>query len=245
MPAASFGSISQLPANGDCGIKDVWNHNLHEEFQIIRQIVQKYHWVAMDTEFPGVVARPIGEFRSTADYQYQLLRCNVDLLRIIQLGLTFMDENGKTPPGYTTWQFNFKFNLQEDMYAQDSIDLLQNSGLQFRKHEEDGIEPLEFAELLMSSGLVLMDNIKWLSFHSGYDFGYLLKLLTDQNLPHDENEFFESLRLYFPTVYDVKYLMKLCKNLKGGLQEVADQLELRRVGPQHQAGSDSHLTDFL
>ncbi|XP_041972925.1 CCR4-NOT transcription complex subunit 7-like isoform X2 [Aricia agestis] len=232
----------KMPANGDCGIKDVWNHNLHEEFQIIRQVVQKYHWVAMDTEFPGVVARPIGEFRSTADYQYQLLRCNVDLLRIIQLGLTFMDENGKTPPGYTTWQFNFKFNLQEDMYAQDSIDLLQNSGLQFRKHEEDGIEPLEFAELLMSSGLVLMDNIKWLSFHSGYDFGYLLKLLTDQNLPTDENDFFESLRLYFPTVYDVKYLMKLCKNLKGGLQEVADQLELRRVGPQHQAGSDSHLT---
>lgn len=41
---------------------------------------------------------------------------------------------------------------REDMYAQDSIDLLQNSGLQFRKHEEDGIEPLEFAELLMSSG---------------------------------------------------------------------------------------------
>lgn len=104
------------------------------------QIVQKYQWVAMDTEFPGVVARPIGEFRSTADYQYQLLRyhfifykyspcvmdsyynyfyyalnnlrCNVDLLRIIQLGLTFMDENGKTPPGCTTWQFNFKFNLQ-------------------------------------------------------------------------------------------------------------------------------------
>lgn len=54
------------------------------------------------------------------------------------------------------------------------------------------------------SGLVLIDNIKWLSFHSGYDFGYLLKLLTDQNLPQDENDFFESLRLYFPTVYDVK-----------------------------------------
>ncbi|XP_014366309.1 CCR4-NOT transcription complex subunit 7 isoform X1 [Papilio machaon] len=254
MQAVNFVPMSQPPpppppppppssqAIDDCGIKDVWNYNLHEEFHIIRQIVQKYHWVAMDTEFPGVVARPIGEFRSTADYQYQLLRCNVDLLRIIQLGLTFMDENGQTPSGYTTWQFNFKFSLQEDMYAQDSIDLLQNSGLQFRKHEEEGIDPLEFAELIMTSGLVLMDNIKWLSFHSGYDFGYLLKLLTDQNLPSEENDFFQSLRMYFPTIYDVKYLMKLCKNLKGGLQEVADQLELRRVGPQHQAGSDSHLT---
>ncbi|XP_053953538.1 CCR4-NOT transcription complex subunit 7 isoform X1 [Anastrepha obliqua] len=231
-----------IPSNEECGIRDVWKHNLEEEFRTIRKVVQKYHYVAMDTEFPGVVARPVGEFRSTADYHYQLLRCNVDLLRIIQLGLTFMDDEGKTPPGYSTWQFNFKFNLSEDMYAQDSIDLLQNSGIQFKKHEEDGIDPLDFAELLMSSGIVLVDNIKWLCFHSGYDFGYLLKLLTDQNLPSDESEFFELLRIYFPNIYDIKYLMKSCKNLKGGLQEVADQLELRRVGPQHQAGSDALLT---
>lgn len=247
MPSAIGGghashSNNTIPSNEECGIRDVWKHNLEEEFRTIRQVVQNYNHVGMDTEFPGVVARPIGDFRSPGDYQYQLLRCNVDLLHIIQLGLTFMDDDGKTPPGYSTWQFNFRFNLSEDMYAQDSIDLLQNSGIQFKKHEEDGIDPFEFAELLMTSGVVLMDNIKWLSFHSGYDFGYMLKLLTCQNLPADESEFFELLRLYFPTIYDVKYLMKSCKNLKGGLQEVADQLELRRVGPQHQAGSDSHLT---
>lgn len=224
------------------GIQDVWASNMEEEFRKIRHIVQKYNYVAMDTEFPGVVARPIGEFRSSADYQYQLLRCNVDLLKIIQVGLTFLDENGKTPTPISTWQFNFKFNLEEDMYAQDSIDLLRNCGIQFQKQEEDGIDVSDFAELLMTSGVVLADNVKWLSFHSGYDFGYLLKLLSSCKMPEEEQEFFEFLKIYFPNIYDVKYLMKSCKNLKGGLQEVAEQLEIERIGPQHQAGSDSLLT---
>ena len=63
-----------------------------------------------------------------------------------------------------------------------------------------------------------------------------------QNLPKTEEAFFENLKLYFPNVYDVKYLMKSCKNLKGGLQELANELEVQRIGPQHQAGSDSLLT---
>lgn len=132
-PAAVVGLGLGAPGgpttNEDCGIREVWAHNMEEEFKTICQTVQQFPWVAMDTEFPGVVARPIGEFKSTADYQYQLLRCNVDLLKIIQLGLTFLDETGKLPEtGPSTWQFNFKFNLTEDMYAEDSVDLLQNSG---------------------------------------------------------------------------------------------------------------------
>jgi len=234
----------EMPASTvpEFGIVDVWAHNLEAEFCNIRKIVNKYNFVAMDTEFPGVVARPIGEFRSTADYQYHLLKCNVDMLKLIQVGLTFMDEDGNPPTHASTWQFNFKFNLSEDMYAQDSIDLLTNSGIQFKKHEEEGVDVMEFAELLMTSGVVLSENIKWLSFHSGYDFGYMLKVLSNVNLPDEEVEFFDLLRIYFPNIYDVKYLMKSCKNLKGGLQEVAEQLEIERIGPQHQAGSDSLLT---
>ncbi|XP_037315695.2 CCR4-NOT transcription complex subunit 7 isoform X1 [Pungitius pungitius] len=234
MPAATV--------NHNQKICEVWANNLEEELKRIRQVIRKYNYIAMDTEFPGVVARPIGEFRSNADYQYQLLRCNVDLLKIIQLGLTFMNEQGEYPPGTSTWQFNFKFNITEDMYAQDSIELLTTSGIQFEKHEDEGIETLYFAELLMTSGVVLCDGVRWLSFHSGYDFGYLIKILSNANLPEEEVDFFEILRLYFPVIYDVKYLMKSCKNLKGGLQEVAEQLELERIGPQHQAGSDSLLT---
>lgn len=61
---------------------------------------------------------------------------------------------------------------------------------------------------------------------SGYDFGYLLKVLTCSVMPADESEFFELLRTYFPCIYDIKYLMKSCKNLKGGLQDIADDLQV-------------------
>ncbi|KAJ3117334.1 hypothetical protein HDU96_007124 [Phlyctochytrium bullatum] len=195
-------------------VTDVWANNLEAEMAILRDLVERYPYISMvqpvtfeindrqDTEFPGVVARPIGNFRTSADYHYQTLRCNVDLLRIIQLGLTFADENGNLPPNICTWQFNFKFNLNEDMYAQDSIDLLTKSGIDFKKHEEHGIDVEHFGELLTSSGFVLVDEVKWISFHSSLDD-----------------------RSFFPAIYDVKYLMKSCKNLKGGLQDVADDLQ--------------------
>ena len=41
-----------------------------------------------------------------------------------------------------------------------------------------------------------------------------MKLLTDARLPEEEHEFFHILNLFFPAIYDVKYLMKSCKNLK-------------------------------
>ena len=48
----------------------------------------------------------------------------------------------------------------------------------------------------------------------------------NQALPAEESDFFDLLRLYFPKIYDVKYLMKSCKSLKGGLQEVSEILEV-------------------
>merc|ERR1719163_2335159 len=174
----------------------------------IRDLVQQYPYVSMDTEFPGVVARPIGSFKSSSDFHYQTLRCNVDLLKIIQIGLTLCNEEGQLAPGVCTFQFNFKFSLSDDMYSQDSINLLERSGLNFAEHEERGIDPIYFAELLISSGCVLNDDVKWISFHSGYDFGYLMKLLTCKPLALDEDEFFSDLKLYFPQFYDIKYLMK-------------------------------------
>ena len=64
---------------------------------------------------------------------------------------------------------------------------------------------------------------------SGYDFGYLVKLLTAENLPAKEEEFFELFSIWFPIVYDVKFMMRACKGLKGGLQDVADDLGVRFI----------------
>lgn len=51
------------------------------------------------------------------------------------------------------------------MYSPDSIELLQKSGIDLQRHEEIGIEPNDFAELMITSGLVLVEDTKWISFH--------------------------------------------------------------------------------
>jgi hypothetical protein len=43
----SHSGHQNIPSNEECGIRDVWAHNLHEEFKTIRKVVQKYHCVAM------------------------------------------------------------------------------------------------------------------------------------------------------------------------------------------------------
>ncbi|XP_078437538.1 putative CCR4-associated factor 1 homolog 7 [Wolffia australiana] len=228
-------------------IREVWDDNLEEEFALIRQIVDDYPYVAMDTEFPGIVLRPIGSFKTNAEYNYQTLKANVDLLKLIQLGLTFSDERGNIPTNEAglrcIWQFNFReFNPQEDVFANDSVELLRQSGIDFAKNTERGVDAVRFGELLMSSGVVLNDAVHWVTFHSGYDFGYLLKLLTCRPLPDSQAGFFELINLYFPNLYDVKHLMKFCNSLHGGLNKLAELLDVERVGVCHQAGSDSLLT---
>lgn len=236
-----------LPKSDSVQIREVWAGNLEEEFALIREIVDEYPYIAMDTEFPGIVLRSVGNFKNANYYHYQTLKENVNLLKLIQLGLTFSDEKGNLPTcgtnKYCIWQFNFReFNPNKDVFANDSIELLSQSGIDLVRNNEKGIESKRFGELLMSSGIVLNDNVYWVTFHSGYDFGYLLKLLTCRNLPDEQASFFTLINVYFPVVYDIKHLMKFCNSLHGGLNKLAELLEVERVGVCHQAGSDSLLT---
>lgn len=208
------------------------------------------------------------------------------MLKVIQIGLTFFNEDGETPPPRPaandpdfgmaarrtasqgpfpcSWQFNFKFSLKDDMFSEKSIESLQQAGIDFNQLERDGIDPHEFASLLIPSGLVCFDEVRWISFHGGYDFGYLTKLLICAPLPNDEVDFDYKMKLYFPGTYDVKHLMKHAIKLhnsgmltpgdpssaeilqkfehKSGLENIAETLKIKRVGSAHQAGSDSLLT---
>ena len=53
-----------------------------------------------------------------------------------------------------------EFKRSEDMYAQDSIHLLEVSGIDFAQMEARGIEVYRFGEILMSSGIVLNDEAR-------------------------------------------------------------------------------------
>lgn len=241
--------MDALPEIGAFDIREVWNDNLEDEFALIRGIVDDYTYIAMDTEFPGVVPTLNSNPTPQRYTDYGTLKANVDILKLIQLGLTFSDEKGNLPTcgvdKYCVWQFNFReFNVDEDTHNHASIELLQKAGLDFEMNNEKGVDANRFGELFMSSGALLNDNVQWVTFHSAYDFGYLVKLLTGQNLPDTLEEFLDLIKLYFPTMYDTKHLMKFCLDIHGGLNKVSKQLGVKRVGAAHQAGSDSLLTCF-
>lgn len=99
-----------------------------------------------------------------------------------------------------------------------------------------------FGEYLITSGLCLNPSIHWITFHGGIDFGYLLRLLLGHELPNDEPGFLEALQTHFQNFYDIKEIKRDNYLLQGGLSKIAKELDVDRIGTNHQAGSDSLVT---
>lgn len=237
--------------------RNVWEMNLEEEMEIISSIIDKFSYISVNTEFPGVVARPPNVLSKSKEKQYHMIKTNVDLMNPLQVSLCLATKDGvfvkysditkmlniqseidETKDYIVVWQFHMKYNVQEDVYAKEAIDFLFKSGLKFEEYDKNGIEYKHFGEIMIASGLICNNNITWVSFHGSYDFAYLLKLLTNIPLPKTKNSFIKLLKLFFPQICDVKYV----KNYEGGLEIVGKNSDIKRVGPQHNSVSGGLLT---
>ena len=234
-------TIKQNSSNKQPGIIEVYEDNFIPEIKKISSLLDEYNYIGMDTEFPGTV---FFAENLTEDFYYKALKKNVDKLKLIQFGITLTNERGEYPRNfpYHTWQFNLEFDKRTELYKPDSINLLEECGIDFDKLKTRGIKQDIFAEYLMTSNLVLNPEVYWVSFQGSYDFGYLLKLLINTDLPEREEDFIDLLDTYFINYYDIRMFIKGNDNFYRGLNNLADQLEVKREGKKHQAGSDSVVT---
>ncbi|KAL2513681.1 putative CCR4-associated factor 1-like protein 11 [Forsythia ovata] len=197
-------------------VREVWQFNLEDEFLLIKKVLHSYPYASMDTEFPGVIYdHPQLHYSSLSPTEsYSIMKKNVDAMELIQLGLALSDAEGNLPDFGTEYCYVWEFNFRE----------------------------------LMQSGLSLAPtwvdkNRTWVTFHSTYDFGFLIKILSQRELPDDLSEFTGLVRMYFAVKeFDMKQMMGFF-GLHGGLERMAKSLNVERMaGKSHQAGSDSLLT---
>jgi hypothetical protein len=80
------------------------------------------------------------------------------------------------------------------------------------------------------SGIVLNPRVKWVVFHGGYDFAYLLKMVHGDGLPESIEQFYALMKIYYPNIYDLKYFIKDIPNLKDvGLTKLANEIGVNTI----------------
>ncbi|KAG2734003.1 hypothetical protein G9P44_003528 [Scheffersomyces stipitis] len=239
-------------------IKEVWVQNLENEFHTLRTFINDKTskiFIAIHEEIPGIVARPVGTFKSSSDYHFQTLRSNSDLLNLIQLSFCVTKIKNNEISSSIIWQFNFLYDLTKEMFNEEHLTMLsQSSQINFQMHMTQGIPHFSFAELLIESGLLLDSSINWISYHAGYDLGFFVSLLINDNLPVDEKDFYSWCSKYFPNFYDLKYIGSQLLNTPNGedtakasnnkpsIEYLAEELHLLPISPairQHFAASMS------
>jgi len=158
-----------------------------------------------------------------------MVRENVNNLKLIQLGITLSNADGEYPKPISTWQFNFKFNLEKELFNNASINLLINSGINFGKLATNGIDHVTFADHFITSGLIMNPDIHWYGFHTDHDFAYLYRVFTGQLLPVAESAFLSDLEIVFPNFYDIKVIADVTMGMfRSSLASLSDRLAVFR-----------------
>ncbi|CAH8267380.1 unnamed protein product [Arabidopsis lyrata] len=218
--------------------REIWSWNRNEEMSLIEDCLRNYRFIAIDTEFPGSLRQTSQD--ATDDERYNDMSFSVDRTKLIQLGLTLFDINGRIGG---TWEINFSDFGVDDARNEKSIEFLRRNGLDLRKIREEGIGIKGFFSELFWI-LKKTRNITWVTFHGYYDIAYLLKCFTGEDLPFTSERFSKAVARILGSVYDLKVMAGRCLGLSSrlGLESLAHELGLNRVGTAHHAGSDSELT---
>ncbi|KAH7420977.1 hypothetical protein KP509_13G034000 [Ceratopteris richardii] len=216
-----------VPHGTSVRIREVWGHNAVAEFNLIGKIEAQH---------------------SEEESIYRALKANVDIMKLIQVVITLIDNRGQLPMidgAYCIWQLNLRnFDLRTDRYVKSSIELLRNSGIDFERNRRDGLASRTLGSLLRKHGLVFNPRIRYVCYQGDYDFAYLHKAVTgDQRLPSTSAEYAHSKAGMFGPIFDVHCVQLQYFQTMYGLQKFSDSLGVKRIsGTSHQAGSDSLLT---
>lgn len=213
--------------------REVWAWNFRAEFFAFLEalhLASPGALVALDTEFPGCIRD--GPWTASRKTQHEALRCNVDLMRPLQLGLAVATRDGEV---LGVWSFNLHFDLAKDLHTESSIAFLQAAGIEFWRHAAEGIDADVLGKLLVVGVREYLPC--WITFAGLYDLAYLVKLVTCAPLPRGLEAFDELLEHLCPLRLEVRDWLP-----HGSLESLVQQQGLRRHGAAHTAASDALAT---
>jgi len=219
-------------------IIEVYQDNFIKEIKIIPSLIEEYNYIGISAGYP---CKECNAEVISKDYDYKAMKMKIDSSKMIQLGITLANSKGEYPKDYYyhTWQFNFQFDKDEDKIAQSSINLLEKCGIDFTRLKNKGISPYLFLEYFLVCDLVLNPQVNWISYHGCYEFGYLSKLFSSEDLPDTEKEFLDLCDAFFINYYDIKLMLERIGDLQEGKNNLIQNLEIIKKGKTHQAGKDS------
>ena len=216
-------------------VKDVVKSNFYKEFSNIKELATKYNVVSINVESAGTLGRPIGKFKGKRDYVYQTIRVNVDLFNIFKIGISLCDQFGNKPEGViSTWQLHCQVDPETEIVPSEFLEFLDAASTipetSASELKHTGINLKELAVVLTDSGLLMNNNITWISHSGGYDFAYLLRLVTDKPLPQSRELFLSELNKIFINYYDLDLINQRLNYQIFMLSGLKDELFLP---PQH------------
>ena len=140
----------------------VSENKLQEELDRLVKFRRTFRYIAIDTEFTGVVDSAPPD--ASGEALYHVVKQNVDNAKLIQLGITLFDYHRSTV-GWC-WEFNFSDIFpRRPLLSNDSIYLLLRSGHNFERNLLEGISGEMCGNLLRQNLFNGDDESVYVTFH--------------------------------------------------------------------------------